>query len=641
MEKIKVIVASGSPMFGRSLSRAIEQADHDVVRVRDGQGVIEALEKHKIDVCFVQDALSDCSGLEICEQISRSTDGVQIPIIVFSRDAMVENLALEKGASGFLKVPSLPKAITELVNKWSHMALRKTQDPAIADDGEHGDVSDEIIAESQEARSPADSDTFREPVAENEDQAPLILLVDDSKVIHRYVGDILKEYHYRLIQAYDGVEGFEKAMQSHPDLIISDLDMPNMNGFEMCRRIKEVEETQNIPILILSARGAGVDIDKGFDVGANDFLTKPVVENELISRIEIILGGENAAEKREKILVVEDSALQRNVIIQGLAQQGFDVVSGNDGEEGLKLAIEHEPDLVITDSEMPVMNGRDLTRALRKHDGLKDVPILMLTAADSPLNRAKGKHAGVSSYLTKPFVPDKVVVIAEKLIGERRMVRERQALQHYVSDSAMKAASAAAETRGDVQDVMRAEEKFMTIYFSDIVGFTPLTERMDPRDLVHLLNDYFDAVAPLFKNNGGIIDKFVGDAIMALFVGEDEASRQSSAYNAVKTGMEMLDALKTLNAGREDTINVRVGINSGSVIMGDIGSKIYRRDFTVIGDNVNVAARLESAAEHGSVLISDSTYQFVRDRVEVTSTGPIEVKGKSEPIVVYQVDRLV
>jgi adenylate cyclase len=100
----------------------------------------------------------------------------------------------------------------------------------------------------------------------------------------------------------------------------------------------------------------------------------------------------------------------------------------------------------------------------------------------------------------------------------------------------------------------------------------------------------------------------------------------------------MLHALRGFNEGREKQLNVRVGINAGDVIMGDIGSQLLRRDHTVIGDNVNVAARLEGAAEHGTVLISKSPYDLVGDAAVVTQLGPIQVKGKSEPISVYRVD---
>ncbi|HIO79693.1 TPA: adenylate/guanylate cyclase domain-containing response regulator [Candidatus Poribacteria bacterium] len=438
----------------------------------------------------------------------------------------------------------------------------------------------------------------------------------------------------------DGVEGLQKAVEYMPDLIISDLDMPNMNGYEMCQEIKQRNATQDIPVVILSVRGTGLDIDKGFDVGANDFLTKPVDEAELISRINLTLAPKGESSLREKILVVDDSALVRNMMKQGLSQQGFEILTASDGHEGYDAAVEHEPDLIITDFNMPGMDGRELTRALKNREALSDIPVLMLTAADSDKDQRKGKHAGIAAFLSKPFPPDKLVVIAEKLIAERRLIRERQAMQHYLSESAVEAAAAAADQKSSV-DQMRVEETFSTIFFADIVGFTPMTERMDPKALVKLLNEYFDEMVVILKDNGATIDKFVGDAIMALYLDSKNRSREECAYNAVKAGLEMIEALKKFNQNRQNQVNIRVGINSGTVIMGDIGSKLYRRDYTVIGDNVNIAARLESAAEKGSVLVSDATYKLIQDFVKVEDASSIAVKGKVEELLVHKVAQLL
>jgi DNA-binding response OmpR family regulator len=589
----------------------ISQDGHKIILASNGAEIMSYLDRKDVDLCFLQDELLDESGLDFCRAYATGAAVEPIPIVIFSRQAELEPEALAKGAADFLKMPCQSQEALGLVENWGNM-----------------------ICAPSNGEAPA---TKADPNGNSADDRPLILLVDDSKIIHTFVGNALRESAYRLISAYDGEEGYRTAIERMPDLIISDIDMPHMNGYEMCHQIKENESTRQIPILILSARGSGVDIDRDFDAGANDFLTKPVADNELLSRIEMTLDG-TFANQREKILVVEDSGVQRALIVQNLAQQGFEIISGENGEEGLALAISSSPDLVITDSEMPLMNGRDLTRALRKHTELKDVPVLMLTAADDPLNRAKGKHSGVSAYLTKPFVPDKIVVIAEKLIAERRLLRERHAMQYYLSDSAAEAATKAADTVGAVSDVMQAEEKFATVFFTDIVGFTPLTERLPATALVSLLNAYFDAMTPLFREHGGIIDKFIGDAIMAIFIGDEKRSHAESALCAVRTGLAMIDTLALFNHGREERLNIRIGINSGNLIIGDIGAKLHRRDHTVIGDSVNIAARIESAAKHNTVLISEDTHDMIENKIKAQALGPVEMKGKSEPITVYQVE---
>jgi len=637
----RILIASSSKLFSQTLTRVIGGDKYEVTAVTDGDEVLASIEN--VDLCLLQDTLASVTGLEVCQQL-RHSEQKNKPIIIFSHQSRCEDEALEGGASAFLKVPCQSSQLLKLIEEWLEFAkigspqktnlmpVVETEIVSPSDDKANG-IYTNIEDEEQEA-------SFPQGTQATDSQVSCILLVDDSKLIHASVGKIIAENGFKVIHAMDGVEGLRKAVEYVPDLIISDLDMPNMNGYEMCQEIKQKEVTQDIPVVILSARGAGLDIDKGFDVGANDFLTKPVDEAELISRINLTLAPKQDGSLREKILVVDDSALVRNMMKQGLSQQGFEILTANDGQEGYDAAVEYEPDLVITDFNMPKMNGRELTRALKSRETLVDIPVLMLTAADSDTDQRKGKHAGVSAFLSKPFPPDKLVVIAEKLIAERRLIRERQAMQQYLSESAVEAAAAVADKKSSV-DQMRVEETFLTIFFTDIVGFTPMTERMDPRELVNLLNEYFDEMVGILKENGATIDKFVGDAIMALYLESKNRSREECAYNAVKAGLEMIEALRKFNQDRQDQVNIRVGINSGPVIMGDIGSKLYRRDYTVIGDNVNIAARLESRAEKGSVLVSDTTYKLIKDFVRIEDTSSITVKGKAEELLVHKVVQLL
>ena len=642
MQAKKVLIASNSKLFSRTLTRVVDSNKYEVTTVVDGNEVLASIEN--IDLCLLQDSLANVTGLEICQQL-RHSEQKNKPIIIFSHQSKLEDEALEKGASAFLKIPCHSEDVLKLIEKWldfSTMGVSQKTKLTTATEVEIAPSTDDEIQEIDTVTGEEEKqETILPQGTQSTDSQPsCILLVDDSRLIHASVGKIIDENGFKLIHAMDGVEGLQKAVEYIPDLIISDLDMPNMNGYEMCQEIKQREVTQDIPVVILSARGAGLDIDKGFDVGANDFLTKPVDEAELISRINLTLGSQGENSLREKILVVDDSALVRNMMKQGLSQQGFEILTANDGQEGYDAAVEHEPDLIVTDFNMPKMDGRELTRALKSREALSDIPVLMLTAADSDTDQRKGKHAGVAAFLSKPFPPDKLVVIAEKLIAERRLIRERQAMRHYLSESAVKAAAAAADQKSTV-DQMRVEEAFLTIFFTDIVGFTPMTERMDPGDLVNLLNEYFDEMVVILKENGATIDKFVGDAIMALYLESKNRSREECAYNAVKAGLEMIEALRKFNENRQDQVNIRVGINSGTVIMGDIGSKLYRRDYTVIGDNVNIAARLESSAEKGSVLVSDTTYKLIKDFVEIENTSSIVVKGKAEELLVHKVSQLL
>jgi len=180
-----------------------------------------------------------------------------------------------------------------------------------------------------------------------------------------------------------------------------------------------------------------------------------------------------------------------------------------------------------------------------------------------------------------------------------------------------------------------------TMMFSDIVGFTRLSERLEPEKVVDFLNLYMTAMSNIIEEEGGIVDKFIGDGIMAVFT--DNENEQGIA--AVQAGLRMQEAvLKEREAWGNISpdlgkIEIRIGINSGRVISGNVGSE-HRMDYTVIGDNVNVAARIEQACNPGEVLISLSTFEDVKLRVKSTQMEPIQVKNRDQAVLTYSIQSL-
>jgi adenylate cyclase len=188
--------------------------------------------------------------------------------------------------------------------------------------------------------------------------------------------------------------------------------------------------------------------------------------------------------------------------------------------------------------------------------------------------------------------------------------------------------------------VLGGKRQPVTILFSDIRGFTPLSERMTPEQVVSLLNEYFDKMTDVIFQSGGTIDKFVGDCIMALWGAP--IPKPGDAARAVRAAVLMRQALAELQEkwrqqGREP-FETGIGINSADVVVGNIGSH-KRLDYTVIGDGVNLAARLESATKElgASLVISEATYALVCKQVIARPLEPILVKGKEHPVTTYEV----
>ena len=235
----------------------------------------------------------------------------------------------------------------------------------------------------------------------------LILLADDSPMIHRHTVPILEDAGYEVVSAMDGAEGLRSAREFKPDLIITDIEMPKIDGYEMCQIIKEDDELGHVPVLISSSLGEAQDLERGFDVGADDYLVKPVVPEELTTRVRQLFSGTMPA-SRERILVVDDSPAQRHYVADCLARQGFEISTAENGREGLEKARALMPALVISDYEMPEMTGFELVHALKRDPETRNLPVIMLTARDSKRDVAQLRAAGASSYLIKPFAPGQV-----------------------------------------------------------------------------------------------------------------------------------------------------------------------------------------------------------------------------------------
>lgn len=214
-----------------------------------------------------------------------------------------------------------------------------------------------------------------------------------------------------------------------------------------------------------------------------------------------------------------------------------------------------------------------------------------------------------------------------------RRVIERKALERFLSSSIVEKILA---NPGEVH--LGGENQTATILFADIRGFTRMSEHMEPQSIVELLNEYFSEMTDLIFDNGGTLDKYLGDGIMALFGAP--LAKPDDVRRSVKTAAEMQRALAQLNqqweARGQKALQIGIGVNTGPVTAGNIGSS-RRMDYTVIGDAVNLASRLCANAKGGQILISESTFQHLEGGFAAKRLEPIRVKGKEAPVDVYEI----
>jgi adenylate cyclase len=220
--------------------------------------------------------------------------------------------------------------------------------------------------------------------------------------------------------------------------------------------------------------------------------------------------------------------------------------------------------------------------------------------------------------------------LADKVLEE---TRRRERLQRYhspgVVNRILNSDSGAGTLDTQIRDV--------SIMFTDIVGFTTLSEKMEPAAVAETLNEFFGAMTDVIFEHQGTLDKFIGDAILAVF-GAPFAQADHAA-NAVQAAIQMRKVLKELNERRTSApLNMRIAIHTGRVLTGDIGSP-KRREFTVLGDTVNTTSRLESSvAKPGQIIISGDTYERLKGTVRATPLGPVTLRGRGSPIDVYSVE---
>jgi class 3 adenylate cyclase len=252
----------------------------------------------------------------------------------------------------------------------------------------------------------------------------------------------------------------------------------------------------------------------------------------------------------------------------------------------------------------------------------------------------EGLSSGAIDYITKPLWPPIVKARVKNLLDLRAAHRRITELNVQYSSYLSPELSESIQ-KGAIDEGFTSVRKKLTVFFSDIAGFTRLAENLDPIEMTSLLNEYFEAMNDVVAKHGGTLDKYIGDAILVFFGDPRSRGAASDAAACVSMALEMQETLASMRRkwkqrGMGESIQVRMGIGTGYATVGNYGSR-HKREYTIIGPPVNLANRLESQAEVGSILISEETWQLVHDRFECIQMEPMQLKGISHPVRPYRV----
>lgn len=341
-----------------------------------------------------------------------------------------------------------------------------------------------------------------------------------------------------------------------------------------------------------------------------------------------------------KILVVDDEVDLQTLIKQKFRQQirdgKYEFFFAENGRIALeKLAEEPEIDIVMSDINMPEMDGLTLLTKLNELSPI--IKSIIVSAYGDMGNIRTAMNRGAFDFITKPIDFNDLTLTMEKTLKHAKhlketlqAIKENNILKMYVDENVLNFMS-----KQEFENSIMANENIeASVVFVDICGFTAISENAPPDTVVNMLNAYFDVMVKEITDQDGYIDKFIGDAIMAVFKGEYHLDR---AIDAALTLSNRISELPTIGEMKFKP-KVSIGIHSGEMVSGNIGSvSLKRLDYTVIGDTVNTAARLQDFAKENQILISETCYEQVKESFKCEKVGSIAVKNKANPITIYQV----
>ena len=323
------------------------------------------------------------------------------------------------------------------------------------------------------------------------------------------------------------------------------------------------------------------------------------------------------------LLIVDDEEGVRRALHKALGKENYQLFLAGDGNEAIAIVKDQPAEIaiVISDYKMPGLDGLQTLIAIGNIN--PDITRIMLTGYATLDSAIAATNEGIDGFLTKPF--DNVEL--------RAKVREyfvRKRLKQFVSAQVLH------ELQSDPSQLLPRKQT-ATILFADIRGFTALTEQRDPTAWATFLSQYyFSPLGEIVFQNNGTLDKHIGDSIMAIYGAP--ISNDDDALRAVRTAVQMRDRMAKINSGLDPAqfLPVGISIHTGEVVVGMFGSA-RKKEYTALGHPVNLASRLQEIALAGQVLITQSTFDIVRDHVKIEALAPVHVRSISGPVQLYNV----
>ena len=357
-----------------------------------------------------------------------------------------------------------------------------------------------------------------------------------------------------------------------------------------------------------------------------------------------------------RILIVDDDPMSLDIVRTLLAAQGYEMLTGTDGEEALAMAREQQPDLILLDVMMPKVDGIQVCRQLKADASVPFIPIIMVTAKAAGEDVLAGFEAGSDEYLTKPVDQDALVARVKSMLrikGLHDTIQEwNQKLEQRVAEQVGELERIARLKRfvspqiaelvisSGGEKLLDSHRREITVVFCDLRGFTAFAETAEPEEVMGVLREYHGAMGKLIFEFEGTLERFAGDGLMVFF--NDPLPCPDPAARAIRMAVAMrgrVDELVVAWHKRGYDLQLGVGIAQGYATIGAIGFE-GRWDYGAIGTVTNLAARLCGEAKPGQILISRRLLATVEDLAEAEPVGELSLKGFHRPVTAYNLLRL-
>jgi class 3 adenylate cyclase len=364
------------------------------------------------------------------------------------------------------------------------------------------------------------------------------------------------------------------------------------------------------------------------------------------------------------VLVADDDPVTRLMLSGSLERNGHQVRTAENGAQALDLARSEAFDVVLLDVLMPELDGYGVLEQLKADPALRHIPVVMVTSVDDVDSAVRCIELGADDYLSKPIDPVLLTARVNAGLAKKRLhdleaehleqvaqlnrqleARVEEQMAELVRTGELKRFLPHQVAEGLLAGQLSASDRFerrkLTVLSADMVGFTDLSDTLEPEELAEVLNEYLREMTAVAVAHRGTLDNYIGDGLMVLFGAPIEEDEPSQAWNAVQAAFAMkarADELTTAIRARgiPADLRIRVGVNTGHCTVGVFGSDVLRA-YKAVGFAVNVAARLQSEAEPGTVLVGFRTYALVKDRVRGHQREPLTVKGAARPVEAWEV----